>query len=156
MKGLENRSILSELKHMKDRMDSLLSEVFDVGTSSPTERGDEGESDLWNPGVDVWETSRGWFLAADLPGVQVEDLKVELAENRITIEGKRERLAAGPELRIHQTERPVGSFRLSFALPPKMNNESVTAELKSGVLSISIPKDDATTAKSLKIEVRTD
>jgi len=156
MKELENRSILSELKHMKDRMDSLLSEVFDVGKSSPTEESEEAESELWNPGVDVWETSQGWFLAADLPGVQEADLKVELAESQITIQGKREALAAGSELRIHQAERPGGSFRLSFALPPKMNSESVTAELKSGVLFISIPKDDATTAKSLKIEVRTD
>jgi HSP20 family protein len=156
VKEFENRSFLGELKHMKDRMDSLLSEVFECGRTSEVEVREETESQLWEPRVDLWETHEAWFLVADLPGVREEDLKVELVESRITIQGRREPSASFADQRIHQAERPQGSFCRSFALPPNMKMEPITAELKNGVLTISILKDDATPARPFKIEVRSD
>jgi HSP20 family protein len=117
---------------------------------------EETESQLWEPRVDLWETREAWFLVADLPGVREEDLKVELVESRITIQGRRETSASVADLRVHQAERPQGSFCRSFALPPKMKMEPITAELKNGVLTISVLKDDATPARPFKIEVRSD
>ena len=156
VKEFENRSFLGELKHMKDRMDSLLSEVFECGRTSDVEVREETESQLWEPRVDLWETHEAWFLVADLPGVREEDLKVELVESRITIQGRREPSASFADQRIHQAERPQGSFCRSFALPPNMKMEPITAELKNGVLTISVLKDDATPARPFKIEVRSD
>ncbi len=149
-----NWSIMSELKHMKDRVDSLLSEVFSVGSSSEDEKCDEPKSGWWEPQIDLGETPHGWFVVADLPGVLEEDLKVEMVENRIIIEGKRETLASAKDLKLHQTERPHGAFRRSFDLPPNLKKESIAAELKNGVLSITIMKDDQAPKRPFKVEVR--
>ncbi len=148
------RSIMSELKHMKDRVDSLISEVFSVGSPSDNEKSDEPMSEWWEPQTDIGETPHGWFLVADLPGVLEENLKVEMVENRITIEGKRESLASTKDLKMYQTERSYGIFRRSFDLPPNMKKESITAELKNGVLSISIMKDDQAPERPFKVAVK--
>lgn len=154
MKEFDSRSILSELKHMKDRMDSLLSEVFSVGSTLDDEKREETQSKCWEPQTDLGETAQGWILVADLPGVREEDLKVEMAEDRIIIEGRREVHASAGDLKLYQTERSQGAFCRSFDLPPNMKRESISAELKNGVLTITIMKDDPVAQRPLKVEVK--
>lgn len=154
MKEFDSRSILSELKHMKDRMDSLLSEVFAVESSSDDERSEEARSQCWEPQTDLGETPQGWFIIADLPGVREEDLKVEILENRIIIGGKRETFTTTGDVKLHQTERSQGTFCRSFDMPPNMKKESITAELKNGVLTITVQKDDPVPRRPFKVEVK--
>ncbi len=105
------------------------------------------------PAFDIRETTEGYVFTADLPGVKQEDLDIGLAGNRLTVAGKRE-----AERRVEQetwfvAERSHGSFTRTFALPEGVDTSSVTADLKDGVLTLTVPK--AAEVKPRKVEIRT-
>ncbi len=92
------------------------------------------------PSFDVKETSDGYVFTADLPGVKESDLEVSLTGNRLTVSGKREEEKKQQDVRWYAYERSYGSFSRSFTLPEGIDGEHVGAELKDGVLRVTIPK----------------
>jgi HSP20 family protein len=98
----------------------------------------------WTPPVDLYETPREFVLTAELPGLPRDQIEIQAEESRITIRGAR---AAGPDRDIaceqfHRVERGHGRFSRSFALPEPIDVEAVTADLKEGVLTVTMPKAD--------------
>ncbi len=107
----------------------------------------------WTPPVDLYETPAEFVLTAELPGLRRDDLEIHAEESRVTIRGAR---AAGPGRDIpceqyHRVERGHGRFSRTFALPEPIDVEAVTADLKDGVLTLTIPK--ATNRASRRITV---
>jgi HSP20 family protein len=103
-----------------------------VGTDAPG----------WTPAVDLYETPKEYVLTAELPGLAREQIEIHAEESRITIRGAR---AAGPGRDIpceqyHRVERGHGRFSRAFALPEPIDVEAVSADLKDGVLTVTIPK----------------
>lgn len=94
----------------------------------------------FTPRFDVKETKDAYVIKADLPGVREEDLDVSLNGNLLTISGKREADHQGEGDAYFAVERSYGSFARSFTMPESVDGAGVTAELKSGVLAVYIPK----------------
>ncbi len=94
------------------------------------------------PRVDVVETSRAVVLVADIPGVAQDDLDIRLDQDVLTIRGQ---VGAGADA-AHQPEM----FR-KFKLSDQIDRDHIEAELKHGVLRLTLPK--AETAKTRKIDV---
>ncbi len=92
------------------------------------------------PSFDVKETKDAYVFTADLPGVKEGDLDVSLTGSRLTISGKREEENREEEERWFAYERSYGSFSRTFTLPEGVDADHVQAELKDGVLRVSIPK----------------
>lgn len=92
------------------------------------------ESD-WPP-ADVQETSDGYFILLDLPGLEKKDIKITMKDGILSIAGKREK----KEGRI--IERYYGSFSRSFRLNTKVTANKISANFKNGVLEIAIPKEE--------------
>lgn len=132
-------------------MDNLYSLSFPAGESNPEKP--EVEEASWEPLFDIWETEEEWILVADLPGVLETDLQVAVVESQLTISGKRE--AYFPKKGVVATwrERPVGYFSKIFPLPFKIRDDAVNAELKRGILTISIPKTSNREISSRKIVI---
>jgi len=99
-----------------------------------------GEERTFAPGFEVKETKDSYFFSADLPGVEEKDLDISLTGNRLTVSGRREEEKRDESDRYYAYERTYGTFNRTFTLPEDANVDHVTAELKSGVLTISIPK----------------
>ncbi len=97
-------------------------------------------SEVFVPSVEVKETADGYLVKADLPGVKMEDVKVTLSANVLRIEGHRHEEKREEKDRYHLTERSYGSFARAFALPDGTDADAVAAEMKDGVLVITIPK----------------
>jgi len=85
----------------------------------------------------VKEQADGYVLTADLPGVKDEDLDITLAAGRLTVAGKRE---------------GYGEFKRVFALPESVDGEQVSAELKSGVLTLTVPKKAAAQPRKIALK----
>ena len=106
------------------------------------------------PQFDVKETKDRYEFSADLPGVKEEDLDISLTGNQLVISGKR----AAPEQkeqkeaeRYHLSERSYGRFTRTFTLPDGISGEQVTAQLKDGVLTLSIGKRPEVQPRRIKL-----
>ena len=99
-----------------------------VGTDAPG----------WTPPVDLYETGGAFVLTAELPGLTREDIDIHAEEGRIVIRG--ERAGHVPCEQYHRVERGHGRFSRAFLLPEPIDVEAVSADLKDGLLTITIPK----------------
>jgi HSP20 family protein len=100
-----------------------------VGTDAPG----------WTPPVDLYETSAGFVLTAEVPGLSRDQIEIHAEESRIVIRGER---ATGqvPCEQYHRVERGHGRFSRAFLLPEPIEVDGVTADLKDGLLTVTIPK----------------
>ena len=92
------------------------------------------------PSFDIKETGDGYVFAADLPGVRREDLDINLTGNRLTIAGKREAESRREGENYFASERTFGNFSRTFTLPEGVDASAVKAEMKDGVLTLTVPK----------------
>ena len=101
------------------------------------------------PPVDIYETTKGLVVTADLPGVSKEGLDVRVENNLLTIRGKAAHAAPGD---LVYREYGLVNFFRQFELNEKVDQSKISAELKHGVLTLTLPQ--AEEAKPRKIEVR--
>jgi HSP20 family protein len=92
----------------------------------------------WAPAVDLCETNGAFIFTAELPGLSREQVRIDVHDNRLTLQGRREARVSCEQ--YHQVERGHGEFLRTFVLPQPVDGEAVTAELVDGVLTITVPK----------------
>lgn len=109
----------------------------------------------FTPSFDVRETADAFVLTADMPGVNEKDLDIQLTNNRLTISGKRESEREEKGETYYRAERSWGSFARSFTLPTEIDANKVTAELKSGVLTVQLPRQAAVQPKKIAVKPST-
>lgn len=108
----------------------------------------------FNPSCEVKEDKGCYMLKVDLPGVPKEDIKVDLHDNRLTISGTRtdEKKVDEKEGQTHFSEMFYGSFTRSMTFPVAVDAERTEARYENGVLSLTIPKKVAQTARQISIK----
>jgi HSP20 family protein len=94
----------------------------------------------WNPSIDLYETPDSFVLEADLPGVKAEDVKVEVQNGDLRLEGQRTIEKDQSNGRFHTMERSSGYFVRQIKLPESVTNDAIKAEFKDGVLRVILPK----------------
>jgi HSP20 family protein len=110
-----------------------------VGTDAPG----------WTPPVDLYETAAVFVLTAELPGLARDEIEIHAEEGRIVIRG--ERTGQVPCEQYHRVERGHGRFSRTFLLPEPVDAESVTADLKDGLLTVTIPKAGGRAARRIEV-----
>jgi HSP20 family protein len=94
----------------------------------------------WVPLVDIRENEQAFTLEVEVPSVAAGDLSVSVAEGLLSVTGKSQSAEDGEESNLHRSERLRGSFSRSFTLPESVDVESISAEIKEGVLYLKVPK----------------
>lgn len=112
-----------------------------------------GERTLFTPPIDIYETEEGLVLIADLPGVSVKSLDLQVQNNKLTLLGRVPNLAPANARLLHK-EYEEGDFLRSFILSENVDHERVTARLNNGVLEVVLPH--ATKSTPRRIQVNTD
>jgi HSP20 family protein len=105
----------------------------------------------WTPAVDIHETDDGYVLKAELPGVSKDDVSIDMHQNTLTLSGQRKYESAVKDEHYHRVERAYGTFRRSFVLPAKVDQDQVQATFKDGVLELHLPKSEAAKPKHIAI-----
>ncbi len=105
----------------------------------------------WAPPVDIYETDDEVVIHAEIPGVEEEDVKIEMSENYITIQGKRP-LKTGSG-RYACMERHYGPFQRTFRLPVIVKKDEVHAEYNFGVLMILVKKQKGQSPAYVRVEI---
>ncbi len=103
------------------------------------------------PSINLTEDKDHYYLRAELPGVKPEELDIAVVENQVSIRGERKIPVEKGEFSYHRREREAGSFRRTISLPVEVDSPKVNAELKKGVLKITLPKHER--AKPRKIQI---
>ena len=106
----------------------------------------------WDPPMDVYETPARYVVTAEVPGLAREQIELAVQDNRLTIRGVRP--GAAPDtarLRYHQVERGHGSFQRTFEFSDAVDQDGITADLRHGVLTITLPKA-ATPSRRIEVQ----
>ena len=92
----------------------------------------------WTPAMDLCETAQAYVLTAELPGVPREQVRIDIRDGKLTLQGRREARVSCEH--YHQVERGHGEFSRSVMLPLAVDTANVVADLRDGVLTITVPK----------------
>jgi len=95
--------------------------------------------EAWNPDVDMFERKGQLVIRADLPGLAKEDVKIEITDSDITIEGQRKSEKEEKKEGYYRSERSYGSFRRTLPLPEGVKTDRAKASFKDGLLEIEMP-----------------
>jgi HSP20 family protein len=96
----------------------------------------------WVPAMDLVETEDALVLRADLPGLERDDVSIEVKDNILTVAGKREAEHTDKADGYYRVERAFGTFSRSLALPDGVDADRVKASFDKGVLEVAIPKPE--------------
>ena len=111
----------------------------------------EEDSVVWSPKLDVKETENEYQVLADLPGLTKEDVSISLEDGVLTIKGERKQSEETKEENRYHAERAYGTFSRSINLPCKVDEKKIKADLKDGVLSISLLKAEEAKPREITI-----
>ncbi len=140
---------LRNIATLQDRINTLFDDSF------PCQTDEDGQVSLyaWTPGVDIFETEQSVVIAADLPGVNKEDVVLEVKDNVLTISGERSVDPAHQATNYYRRERICGKFQRTFTLHAMVLPEAIKAKFKNGVLVVEIPKPEADTSRQISVDI---
>ncbi|HEV8428652.1 MAG TPA: Hsp20/alpha crystallin family protein [Pyrinomonadaceae bacterium] len=139
---------LQDLMVLQDRMNRLFEDATQRRNQEAT-AGDDFERADWTPAADIYETETSYLIAMDLPGIDREALEIDVDENRLIVRGTR----PISESKQHRSERPRGKFLRTFSVPGSVDQGTIVAEYKDGVLQIRLPKRTEQKAKKIDIKI---
>jgi len=98
------------------------------------------EPNGWQPRVDMCETSEAFIVEVELPGVQREDVRIEMQDDTLYITGERRTASEHQERNYYRMERRYGRFERQLRLPGGVDRGTIRAEFDAGILIITLPK----------------
>jgi HSP20 family molecular chaperone IbpA len=110
-----------------------------------------GERVLFTPPIDIYETGDGLVLVADLPGVSVQSLDLQVQNNKLTLLGRVPNTVP-PGAKLLHKEYEEGDFLRSFILSENVDHERVTARLNNGVLEVVLPHAAKTQPRRIQVD----
>jgi HSP20 family protein len=111
------------------------------------------DTDVWTPDIDVFQRDHELVVRADLPGLRREDVKVEVTENAITIQGERRHETAEQKEGVYRSERSYGAFSRVIGLPEGTITDQAKANFKDGVLEITMPTPPEHVTRGRRLEI---
>lgn len=106
----------------------------------------------WTPSVDFYEKDNKYFLTAELPGMDKDDISVTVDKGVVTLTGKKESSREDKGTNYYLRESSYGSFSRSFRLPSEVEEDRVEASFKDGVLTLEMPHKEETATKKIEIK----
>ena len=131
-----------------DEMNRMVRTVFNDDWNLPVYR-----DSIWNPAVDVKENEKSYVLTADIPGLTKKNVKINVSNGVLTVHGERKEEKENKDGKFYYRERHIGSFSRSFQLPETVNDDSIQASFKNGVLSIELPKLEESLPKNREVKI---
>ncbi|MGW2650067.1 Hsp20/alpha crystallin family protein [Streptomyces sp. NPDC001393] len=131
--------IAAEFEDLFERMNRLLEGATTAGPAALA----------WSPAADMCETDNAYVIEAELPGIKRDDINIEMSERELRITGEyKEREREGV---LRRSTRRTGSFEYQALLPADVRAEKVSATLHDGVLTVTVPKAQATKPRHIEI-----
>jgi HSP20 family protein len=137
---------VAEIEQLQDQMGQIINSFMRdplgvLGTQQPA---------VWVPPADIEETDDSYVLELDLPGVNRDDINIELRDNEVRITGEvKEKERSGV---LRRRTRRVGQFEFLLTLPGDIDPEKVEASLHDGVLTVRLGKAAASRPRQIDVK----
>jgi HSP20 family protein len=105
----------------------------------------------WSPALDLYQSNDNVIAVVELPGMRKEDIEISLHDGTLTISGERKRENSSTGDKAERTERYIGRFRRSIALPTRVDAGKVTATYRDGILTVTLPKAEEVKPKQIQV-----
>jgi len=145
------REYASPLDHFHAEFDRMVDSMFSgswLDAASPV----LGKSVI-KPKVDIYGTDKEYVVEVDLPGIEENDLSVELKDDVLILSAEKKHEEKTEEKGYYRVERSYGSFRRVLNVPDDADKEGINAKLNKGVLRITMPRNKAIETESRKIAI---
>lgn len=110
---------------------------------------------ILNPKVDIVEDNKTYKLSAELPGLELDDINLDLSDGVLTLSGeKKTEKEENKDDNYHMMERSYGFFKRSFSLPPSIEEDKIQAKFNKGVLNVTLPKSEKAQKLQRKISIK--
>lgn len=107
----------------------------------------------FTPQVDIKETEKDFVLTATIPGMEKDDIDINVTSDTVTISGERKCEEEKPDEKYHLRQQSYGAFNVSYSLPSEIKTKDVKAAYKNGILEVTLPKvTQAKASQKVKIE----
>ena len=104
------------------------------------------------PAINIWANDEGQLISAEMPGVNPEDIDIDVTGDALSISGERKPDKVMKDAHYHRRERSYGSFSRTVQLPFMVDTNKVEASFKNGILMISLPRAEADKPKKITIK----
>lgn len=149
--GMFSSNPFSLMRQMQSEMDRLFSQAFGgMGAGFGGSTGMAG----WTPAIEVTERDGNLKICAELPGMKPEEVKVELANDQLVIEGERRSEQESGEGGYRRSERHYGKFYRSIPLPEGVDPDQARAQFNNGVLEVTVPLPASAQSKRRQIPIK--
>ena len=111
------------------------------------------DSEVVSPIVDVYEEKDDIVVKAELPGMDKNDIEVNISDSELTLKGEKKKEEKIEEKDYYRCERFHGAFFRSVELPKDVKADKVKASFKNGILEVRIPKSEEAKTKEVKIKI---
>ena len=142
-----------ELSSMRKQMDRLFEDMLSVGNDDWM--GLHSMGGMWTPAVEIEEQDGELLLKAEIPGLNAEDLEVEVSEDRVIISGehKEEKKTEDKDKNYYHSEFHYGKFERVIPLPMAIKTDDIKSDFQKGVLTLTLPKLENAPKKSVKVKL---
>jgi HSP20 family protein len=140
--GLFSSSPFALLREMTDLMDRTWG-----GTGSRSSHTGSHGGTMWSPALEVCQQENEMKIWADLPGLDPKDVKLEIDNDQIVIQGERKQEHNEEREGWHRSERVYGSFYRAIPLPEGARADDIKAEFRNGVLEVNVPLEQPKSTK---------
>jgi len=142
------------MRRFGEEMENLFDD-FGIGHEwlAPITKGANLAQGLWTPQVEMFERDTELVVRADLPGLTKDDVKVEVANDGITIEGERKQTREEKGEGLYRSERSYGKFYRRLPIPEGIDPADATATFSNGVLEVTMPAPKRVERKSRRLQI---
>ena len=135
-------SIFDQLQHEMNRAQPHSQKTQDNGNVVTSD---------WAPAVDIKEEDDKYILIADIPGVDPKDIDIHMENGILSIKGERDSELKTEHDGFKRIERKHGVFYRRFTMPEGVNADKIEAKSDKGVLTLSIPKQEAIKPRKITV-----
>ena len=108
-------------------------------------------SRVWSPLVDVFEDGDAIVIKTDLPGVNQDEIDIEMVNDTLTIRGERKFDDEARRDKYVRVERQYGAFQRSFTIGVPVEPDKIKAVYKNGILELTLPKAEITKPRKVQV-----
>lgn len=108
---------------------------------------------LWSPRIEAFERDDHLIVRAELPGVSKDDVKIDITDTVLTIQGERRHEATDQDKGVYRSERSYGRFYRIIPLPEGVDPDKADAKFNDGVLEISVPAPERQQRKGRRLQL---
>ena len=150
----EERSPFSLMRRLSDDMERMFEDTLSARRFPGVFRALEVPKASWAPDVEAFERKGEFIVRAELPGLAKDNVKVEVSDGELVIQGERKEEKEQKEKGYYASERSYGAFYRAIPLPEGVKADEAKATFKDGVLEIAMPASKLPQKHGRQLEIK--